>query len=141
VKELERTLGPWLNVIKIIQSDNGPEFRNRALKQFCDKWRILQIHGTPRHPRSDGLIEQANWMVERGMESMLALLKTDEWDRTLTQIVCEPQFHVLVVQFCLQLNTTRQVQRTTPCRPSRPSWARSRSRTGTTGQLWSLATA
>lgn len=63
---------------KILQSDNGLEFRFDAeLKKI---WPELQIsHGRPRHPQSQGSVERANQDVEQIMRCWLADNNTTDW--------------------------------------------------------------
>ena len=42
---------------KIIQSDNGLEYKNALFKEFCIKNNIIQIFSSPRHPQTNGVIE------------------------------------------------------------------------------------
>lgn len=42
---------------KLIQ-DNGPEFKNSKLNEFCDKNDVYFIHGVPYNPHIQGNIER-----------------------------------------------------------------------------------
>jgi transposase InsO family protein len=48
---------------KIMQADNGKEFKG-ALLILLRKYGIQVINGAPRSPQTQGLIEQANGVVE-----------------------------------------------------------------------------
>jgi len=67
---------------KILQSDNGTEFKNKELKELINGWdqgRCTIVHGRPRHPQSQGKVEQSN----RTLSEMLAAFKiqfnTEKW--------------------------------------------------------------
>ena len=42
---------------KILQSDNGSEYKNNIISNFCHKNNIKQIFSSPRHPQTNGVIE------------------------------------------------------------------------------------
>jgi len=43
---------------KILQCDNGNEFKGEVIR-IVESYGITLIHGCPRHPQTQGLIEQA----------------------------------------------------------------------------------
>ena len=45
---------------KILQSDNGGEFKNSLLEQYWSKVNVRQIFGSPYHPQSQGSVEAFN---------------------------------------------------------------------------------
>ncbi|CAG2243738.1 unnamed protein product [Mytilus edulis] len=45
---------------RILQSDNGKEFRNSNLKEVVDQFDTVQMHGRPYHPQSQGRVERFN---------------------------------------------------------------------------------
>ena len=49
----------------IIISDNGSEYKNHIIKEYCDNNKILQIFSSPRHPRTNGVIEIAHKETRR----------------------------------------------------------------------------
>jgi transposase InsO family protein len=49
---------------KILQTDNGREFKNSTVGSICEKFGVKFIHGTPRHSQSQGSIERSNQDVE-----------------------------------------------------------------------------
>ena len=51
-----------------IQSDNGKEFANSLLSEYCINNNIKLIHGRPYHPQSQGVIESFNKEVKRLLE-------------------------------------------------------------------------
>ncbi|KAF0766708.1 KRAB-A domain-containing protein 2-like [Aphis craccivora] len=56
----------------IFQSDNGREFANKVVTEFCTMWPELKIiHGKPRHSQSQGSIERANQDIENILATWL----------------------------------------------------------------------
>jgi hypothetical protein len=57
---------------KILQSENGLEFKNSTMVKLIPSWDgdTKLIYGRPRQPQSQGLVEQSN----RTMERMIALM-------------------------------------------------------------------
>ena len=50
----------------ILQSDNGKEFCASVITELTQMWPSLKIiHGRPRHPQSQGLVERANGILEQ----------------------------------------------------------------------------
>jgi transposase InsO family protein len=47
-------------VPKEILSDNGLEFANKTLKDYCDRMGIKQKFASPYHPQTNGLVERMN---------------------------------------------------------------------------------
>jgi hypothetical protein len=49
----------------ILQSDNGREFVATIIEEMLKIWKDCKtVHGSPRHPQSQGLVERANADVE-----------------------------------------------------------------------------
>ncbi|CAF1068102.1 unnamed protein product [Brachionus calyciflorus] len=71
------------------QSDNGTEFRNHLMKNLIDSWDgdCKVVHGRPRHPQSQGLVEQSNRTLERMMSAMMTQFNTDNWVKLLPKIM------------------------------------------------------
>lgn len=67
--EIFSILGPP----KVLQSDNGREFRNRFLEQLCGNMGVIMRHGKPRHSQCNGGVERAN----QDIENMLSTWKID----------------------------------------------------------------
>ena len=60
----------WFSIYglpKILQSDNGLEFKNKKMVDLVKKWDgdCKLVYGRPRHPQSQGLVEQSNGTIER----------------------------------------------------------------------------
>jgi transposase InsO family protein len=68
---------------KIMQSDNGKEFKG-ALLILLRKYGIQIINGAPRSPQTQGLVEQANGVVEAKLRAWKMDNGSTEWaDRIL----------------------------------------------------------
>ena len=62
-------------------SDNGLEFKNKTMIDLIKKWDgdCKCVYGRPRHPQSQGLIEQANGTEKNMIAAMMEQGKTKEW--------------------------------------------------------------
>jgi transposase InsO family protein len=47
-------------VSKEILSDNGLEFANRTMKEFCSQYGIIQRFASPYYLQTNGLVERMN---------------------------------------------------------------------------------
>jgi transposase InsO family protein len=56
-----------LGTPKILHSDNGREFVNEIVRSVVKDWPgdVTIVNGRPRHPQSQGLVEQGNSTVEK----------------------------------------------------------------------------
>jgi len=64
---LAHAVAQWLGMVgipKIVQCDNDKEFKG-ALLILLQRYGIQIINGCPRHPQSQGLVEQANGVMKR----------------------------------------------------------------------------
>ena len=61
----------------ILHSDNGREFKNRKMSEFCKANNIKQVHGAPRNPSTQGLVERNNRTVKENMNNILKEKKQD----------------------------------------------------------------
>ena len=75
---LTKHVFPVFGLPRILQMDNGKEFVNKTIVKVVEDWpgNCQIINGRPRHPQSQGLIEQANGTVE----TMLRVMRSDEGD-------------------------------------------------------------
>ncbi len=48
---------------------------------------VTHIFGRPRHPQSNGLVEQANGTVQRMLNSMMAQFATTNWVKLLPKVM------------------------------------------------------
>ena len=67
-------------------TDNGKEFKNKEMNQFCDNNGIKLSHGSSRTPTTQGLVERSNRTWKESTRSLLMSTdkKVDHWcERTL----------------------------------------------------------
>ncbi len=72
-------------MLHILQSDNGAEFKSKLFVNSIASWEgnCKIVYGRPRHPQSQGLVEQANGTVEKMLMALMKQLNTKEWARLL----------------------------------------------------------
>ena len=51
-----------------IHTDNGKEFCNKLIEDYCKENNINIIHGRPYHPQSQGVVESYNKEIKRLLE-------------------------------------------------------------------------
>ena len=79
---------PWLmcfGPMKYAQADNGGEFKG-ALLILLRRHGIGIINGNPRHPQSQGLVEQGNGTVKARIHAWMKDNKTDRWSSGLLEV-------------------------------------------------------
>ena len=59
-------------VIKYICTDNGTEFKNSPIKEYCDKLGIDHNFSAPRTPKQNGVVERKNRTLEEMARMMLS---------------------------------------------------------------------
>ncbi|GJW09480.1 ribonuclease H-like domain-containing protein [Tanacetum coccineum] len=71
----------WHRRVKIIRSDNGIEFKNRDMLEFCGNKGIKQEYSNARTPQQNGVAERMNMTLIEAARTMLAdsLLPTTFW--------------------------------------------------------------
>ena len=89
VAGLESRVFAYFGLPQILQSDNGKEFKNSLMLNLIDSWdgNCKMVHGRPRHPQSQGLVEQANGTMERMIAAMIAQFKSNDWESFLPKIM------------------------------------------------------
>ncbi|CAF0762131.1 unnamed protein product [Brachionus calyciflorus] len=99
---VERYILSYFGLPEIWQSDNRKEFKSTLMVNLIEPWdgNCKIIYGRPRHPQSQGLVEQGNGSLERMIASMLIQFNTNDWVNLIPKI----QYN---------LNT----QKTTDCTP------------------------
>ena len=70
---------------KIVQCDNGKEFKG-ALLILLRKYGIQVINGAPRSPQTQGLVEQANGVVEAKLRAWKMDHGSTEWADGLLEV-------------------------------------------------------
>nr|GEX28072.1 putative ribonuclease H-like domain-containing protein [Tanacetum cinerariifolium] len=79
-------LGNQLSLkVKVIRSDNGIEFKNNDLNQFCEMKGIKREFSVPRTPQQNGIAERKNKTLIEATRTMLAdsLLPISFWAETV----------------------------------------------------------
>ena len=70
---------------KIMQADNGKEFKG-ALLILLRKYGIQVVNGAPRSPQTQGLVEQANGVVEAKLRAWKMDHGSTEWKDGLLEV-------------------------------------------------------
>ncbi|CAK9302236.1 unnamed protein product [Gordionus sp. m RMFG-2023] len=85
IRNLFFTFGPP----KILQSDNGREFKNKMVESMLkdDFPGVIFAHSRPRHPETNGLIERANGTLESRISGYMLETKKYDWATALPKIV------------------------------------------------------
>ncbi|GKE40327.1 putative ribonuclease H-like domain-containing protein, partial [Tanacetum coccineum] len=85
--------------VKVIRCDNGTEFKNREMNQFCKKKGILRQFSIARTPQQNGVAERRNRTLIEAARTMLAdsKLPTTFWAEAVNT-ACYVQNRVLVVK-------------------------------------------
>jgi hypothetical protein len=79
----------YFGLPNILQSDNGLEFKNTLVRNLLETWEgsCKMIHGRPRHPQTQGLVEQSNGTMERMLSSMIHQFNNNQWVEFLPTIM------------------------------------------------------
>lgn len=66
---------------RMILTDNGKEFKNQKMENFCKENEIKQGHGSPRTPTTQGLVERSNrsWKEDMRALIMSTSKETNRW--------------------------------------------------------------
>ena len=67
---------------EIYQSDNGGEFISKEIEAIIEKLGGTFVHGSPRHPQSQGVVERVNGTLKKKLNTILDLYGGD-WSRVL----------------------------------------------------------
>jgi hypothetical protein len=76
--------GPW----EVLQCDQGAEFK-AAVAILMRRHGIKVIYSSPRHPESQGLVEQANGQIKSKIRIWKAETGLENWDLALTTITLQ----------------------------------------------------
>ena len=52
---------------QILQSDNGREFNNKLINEYCETNGIKIIHSRPRHPSTNGVVERVHQNIRKAL--------------------------------------------------------------------------
>ncbi|GJS38773.1 putative ribonuclease H-like domain-containing protein [Tanacetum coccineum] len=96
IKEIENLMD---KKVKIIKSDNGIEFNNKVMDDFCKEKGIKREYSIARTPQQNGVAERRNMTLIEAARTMLAdsKLPTTFWAEAVS-IACYIQNRVLVVK-------------------------------------------
>ncbi|GJQ92149.1 putative ribonuclease H-like domain-containing protein [Tanacetum coccineum] len=85
--------------VKVIRCDNGTEFKNREMNQFCEMKGILRQFSVARTPQQNGVAERRNMTLIKAARTMLvdSKLPTTFWAEAVNT-ACYVQNQVLVVK-------------------------------------------
>ncbi|GJV55836.1 ribonuclease H-like domain-containing protein [Tanacetum coccineum] len=85
--------------VKVIRCDNGTEFKNREMNQFCEMKGILRQFSVARTPQQNGVAKRRNRTLIEAARTMLAdsKLPTTFWAEVVNT-ACYVQNRVLVVK-------------------------------------------
>nr|GEU31561.1 putative ribonuclease H-like domain-containing protein [Tanacetum cinerariifolium] len=85
--------------VKVIRSDNGTEFKNNDLNQFCGMKGIKREFSVPRNPQQNGIAERKNRTIIEAARTILAdsLLPIPFWAEAVNT-ACYVQNRVLVTK-------------------------------------------
>ncbi|GJU69036.1 putative ribonuclease H-like domain-containing protein [Tanacetum coccineum] len=96
IKEIENLVD---KKVKIIRSDNGTEFKNKVMDDFCREKGIKREYSVARTPQQNGMAERRNRTLIEAARTMLAdsKLPTTFWAKAVST-ACYVQNRVLVVK-------------------------------------------
>ena len=69
-----------------VLSDNGSEFK-ADFAELLTSFDVLHTHSTPRHPRTNGLVERANQSISQIMKTTITDSRHDDWADALQPAV------------------------------------------------------
>ncbi|GJS27177.1 putative ribonuclease H-like domain-containing protein [Tanacetum coccineum] len=96
IKEIENLVD---KKVKIIRSDNGTEFKNNVMDEFCREKGIKREYSVARTPQQNGVAERKNRTLIEAARTMLAdsKLPTTFWAEAIST-ACYVQNRVLIVK-------------------------------------------
>ena len=83
-----KCMAEWMGIVgipKIIQCDNGKEFKG-VLLILLKQYGIKILNGRPRHPQTQGLVEQANGVIKTKLRCWLDEHEGQGWSDALPDI-------------------------------------------------------
>jgi transposase InsO family protein len=74
----------------ILQSDNGREFTAKVIYELIALWQDIHIiNGRPRHPQSQGSVENANKTLKSAISKWMEDHSRSDWSLSLPTITCK----------------------------------------------------
>ncbi|GKC11000.1 putative ribonuclease H-like domain-containing protein, partial [Tanacetum coccineum] len=94
--------------VKVIRCDNGTEFKNRVMNQFCEMKGIKREFSIARTPQQNGVAERKNRTLIEAVRTMLAdsNLPTTFWPEAVNTVKLEWR------QYLQRLHTTTIIEET-----------------------------
>ena len=62
---------PYMGIPKIIKTDNGSKYVNKAFQQFCSQWNIKHETGISYNPHGQGIVDCAHGSVKTQLQKCL----------------------------------------------------------------------
>ena len=94
----------WVTTYNIplsLQTDNGTEFNNSVLKEFCKQKKIKQIFGTPYNPQHQGAVEAFN----RTFQDFLTMAKDHQREKyNIEECLCD-----FLIYYNVRVHSTTKV--------------------------------
>ena len=87
---------------KILQTDNGGEFKNNNLENFCNENNIKLIHSSPYHPQTNGTVEATHKEIQKYI--YMEFLKNKE-----TVNIEEKLFEIIKIHNNKKHSTTKRI--------------------------------
>ena len=84
-----KNLEPLLQLFspKKLQSDNGPEFKNKLMADLCKKYNVQQIYSKSYTSNSQGLVERFNRTMRNQLERLMNIHHTNQWINFHPQVI------------------------------------------------------
>ena len=76
---------------KKLHTDNGREFKNKNMIDFCNKHKIDLVHGAPRTLQTQGLVERKSITVQENLANILKekQVSLNTWCRFVGEATCK----------------------------------------------------
>ncbi|GJY50103.1 putative ribonuclease H-like domain-containing protein [Tanacetum coccineum] len=89
--------------VKVIRCDNGIEFKNKAMNQFCEMKGIKREFSVARTPQKNGVVERKNRILTEAARTMLAdsKLPTTFWAEAVNTTCRKPALSFMRPFWCL----------------------------------------
>ena len=62
----------------MLHIDNGGEFKNKQMRAFCESHNTNLVHGAPRTPQTQGLVERNNRTVKENLSNIIQEKEADK---------------------------------------------------------------